>query len=64
MNSTLEKLWNGNLSPIESCGENDPEIREIMRLLECNRKDLDAELNEHQKKAFDNFRGAVMNIYT
>ncbi|MBP3673569.1 MAG: hypothetical protein J6J18_07055 [Oscillospiraceae bacterium] len=57
MKQTLEKLWNGNISPIESCGENDSEIQEILRLIESNRKDLTAELNEHQKEMFGNYTG-------
>ena len=52
MNNLLVDLWNGNLCPVENCGANDPEIENLVRLIEKNRDKLDKALDETQKKAF------------
>lgn len=50
MKHTIENLWNGNITPCESCGTTNAEIEELVRLMERNRDDLSKGLSEHQKE--------------
>jgi len=50
MKHTIENLWNGALAPCEKCGENDPEVKNMARLIERNREDLQKELNDRQRE--------------
>lgn len=55
MKKTITKLWNGDLSPIEICGRNDPQIQELIRLMELSRNRLYRSLSETQKPLLENY---------
>ena len=55
MKRTIEYLWNGNITPAEHCGAHDPEVDELVRLMERNKEDLDKELSKHQKDVLDKY---------
>ena len=40
MSYTIRELWNGNIAPCDSCGENDPEIKELISLMDRNKHAL------------------------
>ena len=46
---TIEDLWYGNITPAEDCGVRDPELEELLRLLERNREALEGGLETEQK---------------
>lgn len=57
MKPILEKLWNGRIAPAESCGEYDPEIKELAVLIEQNRDCLEKALGEQQKAILEKYIG-------
>lgn len=57
MKRALEDLWNGSLAPCEKCGENDPEVENMARLIERNRDTLQKELGERQKEILNRYTG-------
>ena len=50
MRTTIEKLWNGELAPLEACGAKDPQIDELVQLIERNKADLLKELDDSQRE--------------
>lgn len=52
--SIFEELWNGNIAPYKACGENDPEIENLIDLINRNREHLEHNLGEEQKKRLEN----------
>ena len=61
--SIIESLWSGNVPPCEQCGSNDPEIEELIALIERNKEKLHRELTPLQHKIFDSFVDCT-NEYT
>ena len=61
--SILESLWNGNVSPCEQCGSNDPEIQDLLALIERNKEKMHHDLDATQHKCFDSFVDCT-NEYT
>lgn len=57
MKQTIEKLWNGHIQPCENCGEADPQILELVALIDRNRNDLSRSLNNQQKSSFEKYIG-------
>ena len=55
MKSMIEELWNGNIFPAEICGVGDPEIEDLVRLIERHRERLLGELNREQKDVFEKY---------
>ena len=55
MKNTIEKLWGGNIAPYKKCGENEPEIKKLLRLMDENYNDLSKELNDTQKAALKKY---------
>lgn len=47
MTKTIEKIWNGDIEPLVHSGVNNPDIKEIARLVSRNRENLEANLNEN-----------------
>ena len=43
---TIIDLWNGNIAPCEHCGAHDPEVNQLICLLERNRENLNSGLTE------------------
>lgn len=40
MTRTIADLWNGNIAPCEHCGSHDPEINNLLALLERHEESL------------------------
>ena len=55
MKGTIENLWNGNIAPGESCGEQNEEIAEILSLMENNVEDLRKVCSERQKQMLEKY---------
>lgn len=51
----MEQLWNGKINPCRTCGENDPEMEDLLRLMTINKKKLEADISEKQRKALKNY---------
>ena len=58
MRPIMADLWNGNLSPITSCGKT-AEIENLIGLLAKNTDRLGKTLNEEQKKLFDRYMQCI-----
>lgn len=59
MKNCIADLWYGNLAPAEKCGANNTEIRELVRLIERNKRNLDASLNESQKLLLEKYTDCI-----
>ena len=49
MKNSIYNLWHGSISPAENCGVNNPEIENLVMLLERNREKLEKELARKEK---------------
>lgn len=59
MDSVIEQLWNGTIAPARNCGTCDPEMEDLLALLERNRRKLEAGLDQNQKAVWDNYLGCM-----
>ena len=55
MSQTISDLWNGNIAPVEHCGAHDPELNNLLRLLERHREQLREGFTPAQKENFEKF---------
>lgn len=55
MNSIFEQIWNGNITPYQTCGANNPEIISLLALLEQNKLSMSQSLNTTQNETFKNY---------
>ena len=55
MKQTLEELWNGDVAPWDQCGNDDPQIRELIKLQARNREELRRQLNDTQKAVLEKY---------
>lgn len=55
MTRLFEQLWNGQIVPHKTCGDNDPEVQELAELLERNKADLDHALSEAQNALLNRY---------
>lgn len=55
MKRTIEDLWNGNITSAEHCGVGDPEIENLVTLMEGYRELLNRELGRQQKAVFEKY---------
>lgn len=59
MKDTIEKLWNGEITPAEKCGADDPELEELITLLERHKEALGKKLDRQQKDIFEKYLDCV-----
>lgn len=52
---TIEDLWNGNIASAENCGVGDPEIENLVILIERHKELLNKELGQQQKSIFEKY---------
>lgn len=52
---TILDLWNGNIAPCEHCGAHDPEVNQLISLIEQNRENLSRGLMEAQTETFQKY---------
>ena len=55
MKDTIRELWYGNIDPMDQCGVDDREIKELIRLMEKNRVKLSEGLSEKQAEVFQKY---------
>ena len=55
MQTILEELWNGTLSPITTCGSGSTEVGELAQLIQRNKADLTRELSPYQSDLFSRY---------
>lgn len=55
MSKTLSELWNGNLAPAQDLGKNNEDIQHLRELMASNGEALEKDLNEAQKKRWENY---------
>ena len=59
MTNTIVRLWHGELEPVSSSGTNDPELKELERLLQRNGERLEEYLDEKGKALFEKYYNCV-----
>ena len=55
MKSEIEELWNGQVAPAARCGAGDPEIENLIILIERHKDQLNHELKEEDKNIFGKY---------
>ena len=55
MMATIIELWNGNIAPGEHCGAHDPQVNQLIALMERNREQLCDGLTAAQKEIFEKY---------
>lgn len=55
MKTTISDLWNGNIAPVERCGAHDPELNELLRLMERHRDSLNSGFTAAQKEIYQKY---------
>ena len=55
MNSTLEELWHGNVSPQTDSRNNTPEMKQLMEYMARHHDDLKKTMSEEQIEIFEKF---------
>lgn len=55
MQNIIEDLWNGNIVPSRDCGTNDPQIGELIALMERNKEKLLNTLPPNQTIILENY---------
>lgn len=55
MNKTIESLWSGDIALGENCGVGDPEIENVVILLERNKEKLESKLCPQQKVILEEY---------
>ena len=55
MGRTIEQLWNGRIAPWERCGAGNPEIEELVILIERHERALDTLLSSEQTAIFEKY---------
>ena len=59
MTDTIGQLWNGILEPVRYLGKNNPEIKQLENLLQCNLKNLEGNLNERLKGLLEKYNDCI-----
>ena len=59
MKKIITDLWNGNTMLSDECGKNDPEINELLRLMEQNRETLNKMLETWQQEIVGKYMDCV-----
>jgi len=59
MTQTILDLWNGDITPCERCGAKNPQINELLGLMERNRNDLQEGLTAAQTEVFQKYMDAA-----
>lgn len=59
---TVIDLWNGNISPFERCGAQDPEAKHLISLMERNRETLQKGLTAAQVEILQKYMILQRNI--
>ena len=54
MNSTLEELWHGNISPQENSRNNTPEMKQLMEYMARHHESLLKSVTDEQKDNIEN----------
>lgn len=52
---TITDLWNGNIAPCEHCGAHNPEVNQLIGLMERNREKLNEGLTAAQTEIFQKY---------
>ena len=55
MSQSIRDLWNGNGSPADHCGTHDPEINELVALMERHRESLCKEIGSKQQETLEKY---------
>lgn len=55
MVNTIKDLWNGNITPYTQCGENNPEIKNLLDLMDQNKDDLYQITTPQQQEIFEKY---------
>ena len=61
---TIDELWCGNISPFEQCARGDKRLKELLKLVDRNREDLDGSLTEKQKEALEKFEDCMNEMHS
>ena len=64
MTNTIIRLWHGELEPSSYTGMNDPELRQLERLLQRNGERLEEYLDEKRKALFEKYFNCIEEYIT
>ena len=64
MESVLADLWNGNISPVVSCGNGNPEINELVRLMGRHLEKLNRTLSKKQLEIVEKYTACAEEYLT
>lgn len=59
MTKTIAQLWNGNLEPIRYFGKENPQIKDLEKLIQSNREKLEQNMNETEKEWFEKYSDCI-----
>ena len=59
MHNIIEELWNGNIVPSQNCGTDDPQVGELIALMERNKEKLTNELTPNQTIILEKYMDCV-----
>ena len=62
MRSLLEEFWYGNIFPHEQYMSHNPDVKELIRLMEKNRLNLTETLTKEQKEALQKYDDTVTEM--
>lgn len=57
--NTIARIWNGDMEPMKGWGKNDPQIAELIELIERNEENLTGTLCEKQKLIFEKYNSCL-----
>ncbi len=55
MNSIIQELWHGNITPQEDSRTNSPEMKELLGYMSRHHEELEKSFTDKQKETFEKF---------
>ena len=59
MKEIIRDMWHGRIVPVEECGNKDPDIEDLVKLIEKNRAVLCTLMDEQQKDRFEKYADCI-----
>ena len=60
----IDELWYGNISPFEQCTRGDKRLKELLKLVARNRKELGELLTDKQKETLEKFEECMNEMHS
>lgn len=59
MSKKISELWNGKLAPVNDLGVSNPELKELVYLMNCHMEKLEKLSSEEAKEIFEKYNECV-----